>query len=100
MKREEVLRILSEHQDELRRTYGVTSLALFGSVARNEATEISDVDILVEFDGRVTLFQMVDLQLHLEALLGVAKVDVVIRDAIYPAIRDDILNKAIDVGRG
>lgn len=97
MKRDEVLRILRAHRDELRRRYGVKSLALFGSVARNEAAA-SDVDVLVEFEGRVSLFDLIGLQLDLQELLDVPKVDVVMRDAIYPAIKDDILSEAIDVG--
>lgn len=99
MKRDEALEILSEHQDELRRKYGVKSLALFGSVARNDATERSDVDVLVDFEQTVTLFDLVALQLDLERLLAVNKVDVVMRDSIYPQIRESILSEAIDVGR-
>ena len=98
MKRDEVLRILREHREELRHEYGVKSLALFGSVARGDAREASDIDILVEFDGRVSLFDVIGLQLHLQELLGVSKVDVVMRDAISPAIKDDILSEAIDIG--
>ena len=98
MKRDEALRILREHRDELRRDYGVKSLALFGSVARDDATDTSDIDILVDFDGRVSLFDLIGLQLHLQELLDTPKVDVVMRDAIYPAIKDDILSEAIDVG--
>jgi predicted nucleotidyltransferase len=98
MKRDEVLRILAAHRDELRREYSVKSLALFGSVARDEATGASDIDILVDFDRRVSLFDLIGLQLRLQDLLRVPKVDVVMRDAIYPAIKDDILSEAIDVG--
>ena len=98
MKRDEVLRILREHRDELREKFGVKSLALFGSVAREEATITSDVDILVDFDRHVSLFDVIGLQLHLQGLLALPKVDVVMRDAIYPAIKDDILSEAIDVG--
>ncbi len=98
MKRDQVLHILRAHREELRRRYGVTSLALFGSVARNEAAAASDVDVLVEFEGRVSLFDVIGLQLDLQELLDVPKVDVVMRDAIYPAIKDDILSEAIDVG--
>ena len=56
MKRDEVLRILREHRGELRRGFGVKSVALFGSLARDEATDTSDIDILVDFDGPVGLF--------------------------------------------
>ncbi len=73
MKRDEVLRILREHRDELRREYGAKSLALFGSVARNDTTDASDVDVLVEFDRPVSLFDLVGLQLDLQTLLGVPR---------------------------
>jgi predicted nucleotidyltransferase len=95
--RDEVLVTLAEHQEELRRQYGVKSLALFGSVARNEATDASDIDVLVEFEQTVTLFDLVALQLDLERSLGVSKVDVVMRDSIYPQIKENILSEAIDV---
>ena len=71
MRRDDVLTILASHQEELRHTYGVKSLALFGSVARGEAGPDSDVDILVEFDRRpVGLFEFIDLQLFLEQILA------------------------------
>ncbi len=65
MKRDQVLRILREHREDLRREYGITSLALFGSVARNEAADTSDVDVLVDFEDGVSLFDLIGLQLRL-----------------------------------
>ena len=56
MQRDDVLKILVDHRDELRQQFGVKSLALFGSVARDEATETSDVDLLVAFARPVGLF--------------------------------------------
>ena len=54
MKKKEVLKIIKEHQRELTEVYGVKSLALFGSVARDEAGPSSDIDMLVEFyPGRI-----------------------------------------------
>ena len=50
MRREAAIHILNQHDAEQREVYGVKSLALFGSVARGEATPASDVDMLVEFD--------------------------------------------------
>lgn len=58
------------------RGYGVKSLALFGSVARDEATANSDIDLLVEFDGKVTFDCYMDLKFFLEDSLG-CPVDVV-----------------------
>jgi len=59
MQRDEVLRKLRENLPKLRRRFAVRSLKVFGSVARDEATETSDVDILVEFapQARVGLFK-------------------------------------------
>ena len=98
MKREDVLNILREHLPDLRAQFGVQSLALFGSLARGEATAASDVDILVELDRLITLFDLVALEQRLAHLLGVPKVDVVLRDCIYPELKDSILEDAIHVG--
>jgi predicted nucleotidyltransferase len=57
MKRDEVIRVLREHRGELREQFGVKSLALFGSVARDEATGTSDVDLLVEFERPIGLLR-------------------------------------------
>ena len=56
MKRDQALATLRIEKDRLSRDYGVKSLALFGSVARDEATAVSDVDLLVEFDRPTGLF--------------------------------------------
>ena len=74
MRREKVIKTLNRHRDELAREYGVKTLALFGSVARQEATDSSDVDLLVEFDDRpVGLFHLVGTEQHLAELLHVEK---------------------------
>ena len=95
MKRDEVLRILTAHREELRREYGVKSLALFGSAARNEATEASDVDLLVEFDRQIGLLHLIGTEQRLEDLLGI-KVDLVLRRAVLPELRDRILSEAVN----
>ena len=69
MERELVLKILRQNRAEII-SFGVKSLALFGSVARGEARPDSDVDLLVEFDRPVGLFGLVALQQRLEQLLG------------------------------
>ena len=79
---EEVRRLLQEHKEELTNRYGVPRIGIFGSYARNEQTEESDVDILVEFERPIGL-DFVSLADHLEALLGF-KVDLVSRGAIKP----------------
>jgi len=77
--------------------FGVASLHLFGSVARDEAGEMSDVDLLVAFDGPATFDQYMDFKLYLEDLLG-KRVDLVtdrgLRDEIRPHLERDLLRVA------
>ena len=93
-KREEVLRILSEHLPELKQQYPIKSLALFGSVARGDQTENSDVDILVDFDGGIGYFGVGRLERKLEELTG-CKVDLVPSTSIKRQFRERILSEAI-----
>jgi predicted nucleotidyltransferase len=97
MKRSEVCRVLADHRAELRERYAVKSLALFGSVARDEAAATSDVDLLVEFDRRVGLFHLIDTEDFIRGLLGVEKVDLVLRRSVLPELRDEVLAEAVDV---
>jgi uncharacterized protein len=98
MKRDEIVRKLRAERDHLREKFGVASLALFGSLARDEAEPGSDVDLLVEFARPITLFDLVAIQQYLERCLGVSRVDVVPRDSVYPAFRESILEGAVNVG--
>ena len=75
---------------------GVKSLALFGSVARDEATLDSDVDLLVDFSRPVGLFEFVRLQLALEEILG-CRVDLGTPDSLRASSRVAILEEAVDV---
>jgi uncharacterized protein len=96
MKRTEVIRIIQEHRSEIYEKYGVKSLALFGSVARDEARPDSDVDLLVEFDQPVGLFVFIGLQQRLEALLG-CKVDLGTPRSLKPRLKEAVLQEAIHV---
>ena len=96
MKRSDVLSILHEKRGELSEKYGVKSLALFGSVARDEARPDSDVDLLVEFDRPVGLFAFIGLQQFLENLLG-SKVDLGTLLSLKPRMKDSVLQEAIHV---
>jgi predicted nucleotidyltransferase len=89
MQREEVLTILRTHKQALAIKYGVTRLGIFGSVARGEATEASDVDIVVEMPP--DLFQMVHMQEELEQLL-VSSVDLI----RYQKYLNALLKRRID----
>ncbi len=86
--------LLGQHKDEMRRRFGVRSLALFGSRARDQARDGSD--ILVEFDGPATSTRYFGLQFFLEDLLG-APVDLVTERALRPQLRPFIERDAIHV---
>ena len=96
MNRDQVFKIIADHRERLATDFGVASLALFGSFVREEASAASDVDLLVEFDGRpVGLFHLSRTQHYLESILGVPKVDLVLRDGLKPALKERILREAI-----
>jgi len=76
------------------RGHKVSSLAVFGSVARGEEIAGSDIDILVEFETPVSIFKFLDLKECLEGILG-QTVDLVTRDALKPQLRDRILAEAV-----
>jgi len=89
---DDVLRELRRLQGELKTRYPIRSMALFGSVVRGDFGEGSDVDILVEFDGRVGS-RFIDLAEELEAILQ-RKVDLVSRRGIkagyFAAIQSEL----------
>ena len=76
--------------------FGATSLSLFGSVARNEASPDSDVDILVDFPAPPTFDQYMGLKLRLEDLLG-RRTDLVTRRGLRPHARHSIETEALRV---
>ena len=86
---------LREQQAELKRL-GVLRLALFGSAAREEAGEDSDLDFLVEFDGPATFNCYMDLKFLLEDLFG-RRVDLVTRQALRAELRPTVEKEAINV---
>ena len=95
MNQEDVLTILKKEKRTLNE-FGVRSIALFGSYARGEAHRNSDIDILVEFNHPVGLFEFARLKLYLEKKLG-HEVDLVTAEALRKEMRDDILREAFHV---
>lgn len=96
MKQDTVLQILKQKNTELTKQFGVKSLSLFGSVARDEATSTSDVDLLVEFNRPVGYFGLFALQDYLEKLLG-CPVDLGTPDSLKPYIKERIMGEIIHV---
>jgi uncharacterized protein len=93
MLRDDLLDILQKHKKDLQE-FGVKSLALFGSVVRDEARTDSDVDILVEFARPVGLLAFLRLKNYLEEILG-KPVDLVTSKALRPQWRERIIREAI-----
>lgn len=95
MNRAELLKRLREHKTTLVQNFGVTELALFGSFARDQAADDSDVDILVQFNGPATSKQYFGVQFYIEDLLS-RQVDLVtnkaLRAEVRPYVERDIIN--------
>ena len=85
-KREEILRVCAK--------YGAHNVRVFGSVARGEADEQSDIDFLVDLAAGRTLFDLGGLQYDLEQLLGY-RVDVVTERGLKPRSRERVLREAV-----
>lgn len=87
-KREEILRIASDH--------GARNIRIFGSVSRGQAGPESDIDILVKLEPGRTLLDIIAIKQDLEDLLG-CEVDVVTEEAISPYIREQVLKEAVSL---
>jgi predicted nucleotidyltransferase len=85
---------LKNLQPELHEKYGVSKIGVFGSFSRGEEERDSDIDILVEFDKDIDIFEYIDLRDFLSKSLS-RKVDLVTKDAIKPLIKDDIMKEVI-----
>lgn len=92
----EIKSILHEHSGELYERYGITNIAVFGSVARGEVVEESDIDILADVPLRLNLFDLMEVELYLCDLLG-ADVDLIPRSEIRRELRKQILSEAVPV---
>ena len=94
--RDQVIALLSQHLPEWRKRYGIQELVLFGSLARNEATPQSDVDLCVSLDPP-NPFALVHFQQAVAQQLGV-RVDVVTRwSGMNPALKEEIKRDAISI---
>ena len=96
MKLEDIIKILKEHEKELREKYGVKSIGVFGSYVRGEQRKDSDLDILVEFEKPVDFFEFLELEEYLSNILGV-KVDLVLKKTLKPRIAENVLKEVVYV---
>ena len=86
--RDEILQIARRHNAE--------KVYVFGSCARREETPGSDVDLLVDFNQKATLFDQVDIQDEMHSLLD-CKVDVVSKRGLHPYIKSRVLAEAVEL---
>ena len=96
MNQRKALEILTSSAETLKARFGVVGLSLFGSTARDEASEESDVDLLVSFSGQATSKQYFGVQFYLEDLMG-ADIDLVTVKALRPELKPYVLSEKIDV---
>ena len=92
----EIEKILASHKAELCRKYSIKEIGIFGSFARGEQEETSDVDILVDFYELPDLFKFCEIERVLEEILGV-KVDLVRKPAIREELKENILSEVIAI---
>ena len=85
---------IRQHMPELRNEYLVSKIGIFGSFARGEASNASDVDILVEFSRPVDIFHFIGLQDRLAEILG-RQVDLATIRALKPLIKEQILREVL-----
>ena len=94
--KQDVITRLKALKKEMAVRYRVKGLELFGSVAREEHKEVSDIDILVEFEDGADLFDLVGLGLFLEEKLK-RKVDVVPKRSLRAELRSSVLTEAVAI---
>jgi uncharacterized protein len=90
---EDIKAIINAERPRIEARYPLRLLSIFGSYARGEQTEESDVDILAERIGQMSLFDLVDAQLRLADRLG-KNVDLILTTELHPMMKDQILSDA------
>jgi predicted nucleotidyltransferase len=98
MRLDEIKEKLAKHKEDLRARFKVKELGIFGSYVKEEQKEGSDLDVLVEFeeDAKLSLLDVVGLELELSDLLGV-KVDLVEKKTLKPYIGQRVLEEVVYV---
>lgn len=95
MTRADIIRVIESNLAQLK-SFGVKSLALFGSAVRDEVRPDSDVDVLIEFEGHATFDAFMDVKELLEHVLG-RRVDLVTPDALKPLVKARIEQELVRV---
>ena len=92
--KEEIIENLKSAKSVLLETCDINEIGIFGSYSRNEQTESSDIDILVEFRKNIGLIQLMKIENYIKNLIG-ENADIVIKSDIRPELKDEILRETI-----
>jgi uncharacterized protein len=92
----DIVKILSDCQPLIKKKYKINQLGIFGSYARSEQSESSDLDILIDYQEAPTLIQLIELENDLSKAVG-EKVDVVTKKGLKPRIARRVLSEVIYV---
>ena len=90
----EIRQVLSLQKQSICEIYRITEIGVFGSYARGDETETSDIDILVDYQTAPTLIMLVELRDYLSQLFGI-KVDIVTKNGLKPRIRERVLAEVV-----
>ncbi|MBI5620000.1 nucleotidyltransferase family protein [Candidatus Gottesmanbacteria bacterium] len=93
---QQIQQTLKTHGNALAGRYHVRRFGVFGSVVHGDQTATSDIDVLVEFSRPIGLFQFIELEEELKALLN-KDVDLVTPNALHPLIKTDVLRETVYV---
>ena len=93
---EDISTRLAQLKSQLKQEYPISELGIFGSYARGEQQSDSDLDVLVAFEGPVTLFDLVRLENELTDELGI-DVDLVTKDSLHPRIESRVTDDLVVV---
>lgn len=91
---EKIIEKLNQLKPEIEKRYKITELGVFGSYVRDEQTENSDLDVLIDYERGMTLFTFCELENWLSDNLGI-KVDLVMKKGLKPRIGKRILNEVV-----
>ncbi len=90
----EILRVRRQEIEQIARRHGAGNIRVFGSVARGEGSEASDIDLLIDVVGKTSFWFPSGMALELQDLLG-RPVDVLTERALHPLLRDKVLREAV-----
>lgn len=96
MRKEDMAKILVGYEDELRNKFGVKKMALFDAFVKGPTYE-GDVDVMAEFEGDISLFEIVDLQDYLDEVLGEKQANVAPTNTVVPRPQDLIRGEPLYV---